>query len=53
MPQKPVNMISKVCMPGLYLSCKKKFTSLKLILSELEPDQDLDSSMKFQISDFY
>ena len=31
----------------------KKFTSSKLILSELEPDQDLDSSKKFQTSDFY
>ena len=31
---------------------EKKFTSLKLILSELEPDQDIDSSKKFQTSFF-
>ena len=32
---------------------EKKFTSSKLWISELEPDQDLDSSKKFQTSDFY
>ena len=32
---------------------EKKFTSSKLILSELEPDKDLDSFKKFQTSDFY
>ena len=31
----------------------KKITFLKLILSELETYQDLDSSKKFQTSDFY